>query len=156
MSVTWQWHSDRIQPTLYLSASQLTKDSQDSWVIHWAHSPLCWVYNLFFFFFFYLAPLQGLSKSPTRNQTYVPAVEVWSLNRWSTMEVPLHLLMTLIFHWETLGLYSQSNWFEWDWPLSIPHMPTHVTWAWPTAEFQAFGHNANPVQWDSTWNLVLL
>ena len=83
-----------------------------------------------------------------------PAVEVWNLNHWTTRKVPLHLLMTLIFHWETLGLYSQSNWFGWNWPLPIPHMPTLVTWAWPTVEFQALGHNATPVQWGSIWNLV--
>ena len=48
----------------------------------------------FFFFFFFLATLHSMwdLSSPTRYQTWAPALEVWSLNHWTTREVPHRLL----------------------------------------------------------------
>ena len=49
---------------------------------------------LHFFFFFFLATLHSMwdLSSPTRYQTWAPALEVWSLNHWTTREVPHRLL----------------------------------------------------------------
>ena len=32
-------------------------------------------------------------SSPTRDQTHAPCIEVWSLNHWTTREVPLYNIL---------------------------------------------------------------
>ena len=51
---------------------------------------------LFFFFLVALCGRQDLS-SPARSHTYAPAVEPWSLNHWTTREVPICPLFTDIY-----------------------------------------------------------
>ena len=47
---------------------------------------------VFFFFFFFGCLACGILVSPPRIKLASPAVEVQSLNHWTTREVPIHFL----------------------------------------------------------------
>ena len=48
--------------------------------------------SIYLFTFFWPCSLEGLSFFLTGNRTYAPAVEVWSLSRWTARDSPVTIL----------------------------------------------------------------
>ena len=59
-------------------------------------------------FFFFLAVPRSMwdLSSPTRDRTHTPALEVWSLNHWTAMEVPRTYILKALLIQHFLILYE--------------------------------------------------
>ena len=61
---------------------------------------MCFIVLLVFFFFFAIWHVGSYLTSPTKDQTRPSVLEVQSLNRWTTREVPLHFIFKSASHAE--------------------------------------------------------